>query len=263
MLFYMLQRHSNIKSAIINDINGDLTTCYKVIRDTPKKLVESLEDIQTEYYSLNSEEQRKQFFLQIRDEFNSKHLSSIRNTTLFIFLNRTCFNGLYRVNKSGLFNVPFGKYEKPTICDPDTIYADSELLQNVEIMTGDYQQTKEKVNGRTFFYLDPPYRPLSSTSSFTSYAKKEFDDDDQRRLHDFCISIDEQLGIYWMLSNADCSAKNPEDIFFETLYSNFYISRVYASRAINANPNKRGKLTELLISNYPPASYGTYAAEEL
>ena len=200
--------------------------------------------------------------MKMRDNFNRKSLSPIQNTTLFIFLNRTCYNGLYRVNKSGLFNVPFGKYVKPTICDPETIYADSDILQNVEIMTGDFQRTIEKVNGRTFFYFDPPYRPLNATSSFTSYSKEEFNDDDQKRLRDFCASINKQLEIQWMLSNADCSAKNSEDRFFETLYSNFYISRVFASRAINANPAKRGKLTELLISNYPPSGYGTYAAED-
>ncbi len=262
MLFYMLQRYSNIKSAVINDINNDLTTCYKVVRDKPNDLVESLKEVQQEYYTLPTEDLRKQFFMLMREEFNKKEPNPVRNTTLFIFLNRTCFNGLYRVNKSGLFNVPFGRYSKPTICDPITIYADSELLQNVEIMTGDYQRTFEKAHGRTLFYFDPPYRPLNATSSFTSYAKEEFNDNDQIRLRDFCALLNKQYGIQWMLSNADCSAKNSEDRFFETLYGDFYISRVFASRAINANPAKRGKLTELLISNYPPPEYGACVAED-
>ena len=115
MLFYMLQTHPNIKSAIINDINEDLTTCYKVVKQSPDALVESLKQIQKEYYSLQNEDARKQFFLLMRDEFNTKQLNPIDNTTLFFFLNRTCFNGLYRVNKAGLFNVPFGRYETPTI----------------------------------------------------------------------------------------------------------------------------------------------------
>ena len=121
MLFYMLQTHSNIQSAVINDINEDLTTCYKVVKQSPQLLVDSLAEIQKEYYSLRSEDSRKEFFMLMRAEFNTKALDPIRNTTLFFFLNRTCFNGLYRVNKSGLFNVPFGRYETPMICDPNTI----------------------------------------------------------------------------------------------------------------------------------------------
>ena len=201
MLFYMLQAHPNIKVAIINDINEDLTTCYKVVKDYPDALVESLRRIQHEYYALKTEETRKQFFLLMRDEFNTKQMNPIDNTTLFFFLNRTCFNGLYRVNKAGLFNVPFGKYETPTICDPVTIYADSELLQNVEILTGDYQQTLSKAKGNTLFYFDPPYRPLSNTSSFNDYAKEAFNDHAQQRLKDFCDQV-EHAG-YYIITNPE------------------------------------------------------------
>lgn len=244
MLFYMLQTHPNIKSAIINDINEDLTICYKVVKQNPDALVESLKQIQKEYYSLQSEEARKQFFLLMRDEFNTKRLEPIRNTTLFFFLNRTCFNGLYRVNKAGLFNVPFGKYETPTICDPITIYADSELLQNVEILTGDYQHTLSKASGNTLFYFDPPYRPLSNTSSFNDYAKEAFNDLAQQRLKDFCDKVSD-AGYKFMLSNSDC-----KDMFFDDLYLSYIIERVWASRSVNANPNKRGKLQEILVHNY-------------
>lgn len=198
MLFYMLQTHSNIKSAIINDINSDLTTCYKVVRDYPEELIKSLQEIQKEYYALRSEEERKQFFMQRRDEFNTKKSDLIRNTTLFFFLNRTCFNGLYRVNKSGLFNVPFGRYETPMICDPNTIYADSALLQNVEILTGDYQETFSRAKGNTLFYFDPPYRPLNNTSSFNDYTKEAFNDFAQRRLKEFCDKV-EKAGYKFML----------------------------------------------------------------
>ncbi len=249
MLFHMLQNHKNIKTAVINDINADLTTSYKVVRDNPTELVDSLKEIQHEYYLLKSEEERKQFYMLIRDEFNTKSLSPIRNTTLFFFLNRTCFNGLYRVNKSGLFNVPFGRYEKPTICDPITIYADSELLQNVEIMTGDYQQTFDRAQGRTLFYFDPPYRPLSDTSSFNDYAKEAFNDLAQIRLKEFCDRVNE-AGFHFMLSNSDCKGKNEKDNFFDVLYEAYKIERVWASRNINSNPNKRGKLTEILVHNY-------------
>ena len=198
MLFYMLQTHSNIKSAIINDINPDLTTCYKVVRDFPNELVESLKEIQKEYYSLQSEESRKNYYLMMRDEFNTKQLNPIRNTTLFFFLNRTCFNGLYRVNKSGLFNVPFGRYETPTICDANTIFADSELLKKVDILTGDYQETLAYAKGKTLFYFDPPYRPLNNTSSFNDYTKEAFNDLAQRRLKEFCDQV-EAAGYKFML----------------------------------------------------------------
>jgi len=244
MLFYMLQTHSNIKSAVINDINPDLTTCYKVVRDFPNELVAALKEIQKEYYSLQSEETRKQFYMLMRDEFNTKQLNPIRNTTLFFFLNRTCFNGLYRVNKAGLFNVPFGRYETPTICDANTIYADSELLKNVEILTGDYQETLSYAKGKTLFYFDPPYRPLNNTSSFNDYTKEAFNDFAQRRLKEFCDKV-EAAGYKFMLSNSDC-----KDMFFDDLYLQYTIDRVWAARSINANPSKRGKLQEILVHNY-------------
>ena len=249
MLFYMLQTHPNIKSAIINDINPDLTTCYKVVRDNPSDLVKSLKEIQQEYYSCKNLDSRKALFMQMRDEFNTKSLDPIRNTTLFFFLNRTCFNGLYRVNKAGLFNVPFGKYETPTICDPVTIYADSELLQHVEIMTGDYQQTFAKAKENTLFYFDPPYRPLSNTSSFNDYSKEAFNDLAQKRLKEFCDQVT-AAGYKFMLSNSDCFNTPLKDTFFEDLYLAYTIDRVWAARMVNANPTKRGKLQEILVRNY-------------
>lgn len=262
MLFYMLQRYPNIQHAVINDVNPDLTACYQTVKDFPEELIASLEDIQGVYNTLATEDERRDFFLAVRDRYNKKNLDPIENSTKFIFLNRTCFNGLYRVNKKGLFNVPFGKYINPQICDPATIRLDSELLQRVDILTGDFESTLDYIgNGYNFFYFDPPYRPLNATSSFNSYSKEDFNDDEQIRLRDFCTVLNGHLGINWMLSNADCSAKNPEDTFFEDLYADFYINRVFASRAINANPSKRGKLTELLICNYRHKGYGTYAAE--
>lgn len=244
MLFYMLQTYSNIKSAIINDINADLITCYKVVKGNPSQLIDALQKVQKDYYALKTEDLRKQFYMLMRAEFNTKALDPIRNTTLFFFLNRTCFNGLFRVNKSGLFNVPFGRYETPTICDPDTIYADSKLLQNVEILTGDYQKTLAHASANTLFYLDPPYRPLNNTSSFNDYTKETFNDFAQQRLKAFCDKV-EAAGHKFMLSNSDCS-----DMFFDDLYSQYIIERVWASRSVNANPHKRGKLTEILVHNY-------------
>lgn len=244
MLFYMLQAHTNIQKAVINDINPNLTTCYKVVRDNPSDLVNSLRAIQEEYYTLLAEESRKDFYLSMREEFNSKSLDPLRNTTLFFFLNRTCFNGLYRENKSGLFNVPFGRYDKPTICDAATIYADSELLKKVEILTGDYQDTFAQAKTQTLFYFDPPYRPLNNTSSFNDYTKETFNDLAQVRLKEFCDKV-VAAGYHFMLSNSDC-----KDGFFDDLYGQYVIERVWASRSVNANASKRGKLTEILVHDY-------------
>lgn len=249
MLFYMLQRYPNIRQAVINDINPDLTTCYKTVRDHAQLLVESLKDMEQTYLSILDEEQRKEFFLTIRERYNSKSADAIENTTMFFFLNRTCFNGLYRVNKKGLFNVPFGRYKRPTICDPDTIRKDSELLQRVEILTGDFEKTFTHAQGQTFFYFDPPYRPLSNTSSFNSYMKEAFNDDAQIRLKTYCDRISDK-GHEFMLSNSDSRSKNTEDDFFDQLYAAYHIDRVWASRSINSNPEKRGKLTEIVVRNY-------------
>ncbi|MCQ2345625.1 MAG: Dam family site-specific DNA-(adenine-N6)-methyltransferase [Paludibacteraceae bacterium] len=252
MLFYMLQTHSNITKAVINDINPDLTMCYQVVRDKPDQLIKELKVIQAEYYALPTTEERLTYYLQKREEYNTKQLAPVRNTALFFFLNRTCFNGLYRVNKKGLFNVSFGKQDKPMICDPTTIYADSELLKKVTICTGDYQQTITNAQGKTLFYFDPPYRPLNATSNFNNYAKEAFNDDAQIRLKQFCDNVNEK-GFAFMLSNADCSGANPNDTFFEDLYlSNprYNMQRVYASRNINSVASKRGKLTEIVVRNY-------------
>lgn len=249
MLFYMLQRYPNIQHAIINDINPDLATCYRTVRDTPEQLIESLMDIENAYLILETEDDRKDFFMAARKRYNEKNLDPIENTTMFFFLNRTCFNGLYRVNKKGLFNVPFGKYANPTICDPVTIRRDSELLQRVEILNGDFEETFEHALGNTFFYFDPPYRPLSDTSSFNDYAKETFNDDAQIRLKKYCDRIN-KAGFHFMLSNSDCKGKNEDDNFFDALYHAYQIERVWASRSINSNPQKRGKLTEILVRNY-------------
>lgn len=258
MLFYMLQKYPNIDRVIINDINPYLTTAYRVIKDEPEELIERLSKLENNYFTLETEEDKKAFFLDARTIFNEKDLSAVDRTTYLMFLNRTCFNGLYRVNSKGKFNVPFGRNLNPTICNIETIKADSKLLKSRDtiILNGDFEQTVNYLNnnGINFFYFDPPYRPLSETSSFNSYAREEFNDAEQLRLRDYCQTLND-MGALWMLSNADCSAKNPNDLFFETAYQNFNIKRVFASRFINANPQKRGKLTELLINNYQHAEH--------
>ena len=242
MLFYMLQRYPNIKRAVINDINPDLICCYRTVRDFPEDLIVSLQQVEKEYLRLDTEEARKEFFMAARARYNQKNLDSIENTTLFFFLNRTCFNGLYRVNKSGAFNVPFGKYTNPTICDSETIRADSKLLQRVEICQGDFEHTFDYAEGNTFFYFDPPYVPLNETSSFTSYTKDGFDLDMQFKLREVCDELDSR-GVMFMLSNSDTKLVNE-------LYANYKIKKVFASRAVNANANGRGKITEVLVRNY-------------
>ncbi|MGM9847190.1 MAG: DNA adenine methylase [Muribaculaceae bacterium] len=248
MLFHLLSSFPNIKQAIINDINPDLINCYKTIRDNAHALIQTLKNIENEYYSKTSEEERKDFFLKKREIYNTKNLSNIDNAALFIFLNRTCFNGLYRVNKSGKFNVPFGKYSNPTICDINTLLEDSKILNRVEIICGDFENTLKYANGYTLFYLDPPYRPISNTSSFVSYSKESFNDDSQVRLKKFCDIIND-LGHSFLLSNSDSKESNSIG-YFDLLYSEYHIERVLASRSINCNPDKRGKINEIIVHNY-------------
>ena len=253
MFFHMLQRFPNIKRAVINDINSYLIIAYRVIKYSSIELIERLSELEKQYNALDDDDTKKSFFLEARTIFNENELDEIDRTKYLIFLNRTCFNGLYRVNSKGKFNVPFGRYLHPTICNPEVLMADSRILNQVDvvILNGDYEQTLKHISsGLNFFYFDPPYRPLDATSSFNSYAKEDFNDDEQKRLRDFCAILNQRSNIKWMLSNSDCSARNPEDTFFENLYRDFSINRVQASRAINANPSKRGKLTELLIKNY-------------
>lgn len=254
MLFFMLQKFQNIKRVVINDINSNLTEAYRVIKHDAEALVYRLKHIEQQYLGISSDEERKSFYLEMRRRFNEEELASIDKTALLIFLNRTCFNGLYRENSKGKFNVPFGKYVNPTICNEEVIYTDSELLNrfDVQILNGDFKRIEKEINPleMNFLYFDPPYRPISTTSSFNSYVKEEFNDDSQRDLADFCSHISQKENVRLMLSNSDCSAKNPTDTFFENIYSVFNIQRVYATRMVNANARKRGKLTELLITNY-------------
>lgn len=254
MLFFMLQKFPNIRYVVINDINSNLTTLYSIIKSKVDLLIEELRCMERAYKVLQNEDSRKDYYLEIRTKFNLSERDIIKRSAMLLFLNRTCFNGLYRENSKGHFNVPFGRYANPTICNEDLLKSDSELLNqfDVTILTGDYKETKDYIRGDllNFFYFDPPYRPLSATSSFNTYVKEPFNDDSQRELANFCGIISKCSNVLWMLSNADCSAKNPDDLFFETIYKDFVINRVFASRAINSNPEKRGKLTELLICNY-------------
>jgi DNA adenine methylase len=250
ILFWMLENFPKLEKAVINDINADLINTYRVIASKPKELISILQILQDEFHILDGkDEEKKEYYYKKRELYNTRKEEKSGQAALFIFLNRTCFNGLYRVNKNNGYNVPMGSYKNPTICDNKNILAVSNALQKVEILCGDYEKTLAETTNNSFFYFDPPYKPLSNTSSFNSYAKDEFNDEEQIRLRNFCSKL-ESLGYKWMLSNSDVKGRDTNDNFFDEIYSEFSISRVKARRSINANPEKRGELNELLITNY-------------
>ena len=250
-MFWMLKKFPNISTAVINDVNADLCNAFLAIKNSPRQLIDCLWAIEKEYYALKTEEGRRGYFLQKREAFNSRLLITTEHTALLIFLNRTCFNGLYRVNSKNRFNVPFGKYANPKICDEETILADSAILQRVTILNGDYANTLAYAGPDAFFYFDPPYKPISKTASFNAYANGAFNDAEQVRLKAFCDTLT-QKNCAWLLSNSDPKNINPTDNFFDELYSGagITINRVLAKRSINSNSAKRGEIKELLICNY-------------
>jgi len=249
ILFWMISNFSKLQKAVINDINEDLINTYNTIAKRPTELISILEILQNEFHSLEgNEDNKKCYYYQKRELYNTRKEEQSGQAALFIFLNRTCFNGLHRVNRKNEYNVPMGSYKRPTICDKENIFTVSNALQKVEILCGDFEQTLNFATENSLFYFDPPYKPLSETSSFNSYAKDEFNDAEQIRLKNFCSKLD-ALNHTWILSNSDVKGKDLNDNFFDDLYSDFYIKRVDARRSINANPEKRGLLKELLITN--------------
>ncbi len=240
----------NFEQIIINDYNHDLMHLYSHIKNNINILIPELKKISDSYLVL-SEEERSEFFYNAREQFNMINSNTIEKSVLFIFLNRTCFNGLYRVNSKGKFNVPYGRYKSPMILDEDNLYKVSDFLSKVTILSGDFSKVEEYADEKTFVYFDPPYRPLNVTSSFTSYSKNDFNDDEQKRLAEFFIKLHNK-GVQLMLSNSDPKNTDIDDSFFDDLYShpNLNIQRVEAKRNINSNGNGRGKITELLITNY-------------
>ena len=249
ILFWILQTYPNIRQAIISDINPDLATAYRVIQQRPHDLINALTAIQETYYRLVVETDRRNYFEEMRTEFNTRPLAEVRNTALLIFLNRTCFNGLYRVNSKGGFNVPFGRYAQPAICHPPTILADSQLLARVTILQGDFAATLTQAPANSFCYFDPPYKPLNKTAAFNAYATEAFGHEAQQRLAACCQHLDAQ-GTSWLLSSSDPKNTDAADTYFDDLYADFTIERVQAKRHINSKAAGRGKISELLIRNY-------------
>ena len=187
VLFWILQKYPNVKKAVINDINEDLINTYITIKENVEELISILSKWEKEYHSLTLKtEEKKEYYHSKRKLFNKRNSNRITQSALFIFLNRTCFNGLYRVNRKNEFNVPIGNYKKPTICDENNLRAVSKLLENVIILNDDFEETLKYADKDTLFYFDPPYKPLNQTSNFNSYAKDGFDDQDQIRLSEFC-----------------------------------------------------------------------------
>lgn len=254
VLFYLLKHFPNIKRAVASDKNPRLMATYRAIRHSPHELIESLSRLEAEYLPLGCSS-RKAMYLAVRRRFNEEGLEDVERASLFIFLNKTCFNGLYRENSKGAYNVPHGRYARPLICDSATILADSKVLQKVELSCCDFTQTLQYASGHTLYYLDPPYKPLSATASFTSYVKDCFDDDDQVRLRSFCDALAGQGGKF-LLSNSDVKEEGEAEGFFDRLYASYNIRRVYATRAINADPSGRGRLAELLITNIAGGARG-------
>ena len=240
----------HLKEVYVSDINPDLILAYKTIRDTPYELIDLLSQYQHEY-SVCSLDKKEEYYVEQKTKYNSLKFLTTEKAALFIFLNKTCFNGLYRVNKQGEFNVARGTYRPYTICDKDNILAVSSKLQNVGLVAADYHVCQSFVDANTFVYLDPPYRPLSNVTNTIRYDISEFDDKKQIELADFFMDLD-TTGAKLLMSNSNPKNSNRFDDFFEILYENFYINYVDAKRSINNNPYGRGTVSELLISNYNP-----------
>ena len=251
VLIDILQKY-DIKEAFAFDINKDLINSYNVIKNNVDELIIILKEMETQYLKLEKEE-RKKYFYNVREKYNNytieENETKIQRAAQFVFLNRTCFNGLYRVNKSGKFNVPIGSYKNPTICDEQNLKNLSKLIQNVQFECGDYKNSIKYVTKNTFVYFDPPYRPLNITSGFTSYTKEDFNDDDQKELAKLYKMLDGR-NAKLMLSNSNPKNINKEDNFFDNLYKGFNINEIYANRMINSKADGRGKISEIVVTNY-------------
>lgn len=238
------------KKVMINDINPELINTYIQIRDNVETIINNLSEIQNIFWNMNNE-QRKEYYTDMRKKFNEligQNLQTEEKAVLFIFLNKTCFNGLYRVNSKGLYNVPMGSYKKPAICNSENLRLISKMIENVEIRCGDYSKCIDFIDENTFVYIDPPYRPLNETSSFNSYAKSEFNDEQQTELGKFTEIISDK-GAKFVASNSDPKNINEDDDFFDNIYSRFIIDRIKAARMINSKGSSRGNISELLICN--------------
>ncbi|MDR0912694.1 MAG: Dam family site-specific DNA-(adenine-N6)-methyltransferase [Methanobrevibacter sp.] len=255
--FFYLVSNYNIKEAYLYDINRELILTYNVIKNDVEELINELLALKNSYLPKDDDE-RKEFYYDIRNKFNEdvstfnfenysdKHI--IRGAYT-IFLNKTCFNGLFRLNKKGEFNVPIGRYKNPAILDVENLRNVSKALKIAKIYNKSFLESEDLIDENSLVYLDPPYRPLNKTSNFTSYSQNEFTDNNQIELGAYFKRIISK-GAYAILSNSDPKNEDKNDNFFDDLYSDYDIRRVKAKRFINRNANKRGEINELLIKNY-------------
>lgn len=257
-VFFEIAQYFGIKSAVLYDVNKELILTYRVVQKDVFKLIEALEKHQKNYKKLDDTNQTKYFYA-LRERFNLQKGKTdyrkysekwVERAAQTLFLNKTCFNGLFRFNSKGEFNTPQGRYRNPKILDEKNLLKASELLGIAEIANVDFRQIETDIQDNAFVYYDPPYRPISKTSSFTSYSKFKFTDEDQRDLSKLFQRLD-KIGVHQMLSNSDPKNNDPEDQFFDELYKNYHIFRVPAKRMINSNPAKRKAINEIIVTNYP------------
>jgi DNA adenine methylase len=254
VLFHVLEKKV-FEHVHIFDINPELTLCYEMLKTSAPKVWHKLKSMIKKYPPQESKE-RSEYYYSIRTSWN-KNVSKIHSMSetkkinrvaQTIFLNKTCFNGLFRVNSKGEFNVPIGSYKNPSFPNEQDLLEVQSALANVIIHLGSFEQCEEFIDENSFLYFDPPYRPLSETSHFVSYSKDRFDDEDQKKLAQFVQDVDEK-GAKFILSNSDPKNTVQDDNFFDDLYNGFSIDRVLCNRAINSKASKRGPVTELLIGN--------------
>ena len=256
-VFFSLNQKFSFEQCTICDANEELILAYRVIKKSVKQLIDKLEILESEYLA-KDEKNRELLYYEVRDVFNRRLPEMnfqkygpgwVERAAWIIFLNHTCFNGLFRVNRKGEFNVPFGKYKNPEILNENNLNDVATLLKTTRLVLGDFTECKKFVDEASFVYFDPPYRPLNQTSSFTSYSKEGFSDTDQVRLGEFFKELDKK-GAKIMLSNSDPRNEKSDDSFFDELYADYTIERVPAKRSINCNGTRRGEINELIITNY-------------
>jgi DNA adenine methylase len=259
-VFFDIASNYRIKSARLYDINNELILTYRVVQKNVNKLIEFLTGYKTSYLSL-SYDKRKEYYYEIRRNYNLQRFNTdykkysenwIPRAAQIIFLNKTCYNGLFRVNSKGEFNSPAGDYKNPQIFDRNNLINDSGLLSGSEIIRADFKDFKPENVEESFIYFDPPYRPISHTAYFTSYAKEEFTDTDQYKLAYLFKELDKK-GAKLMLSNSDPKNIDPDDNFFDILYRDYYIQRIPARRMVNSVVTKRGEINEIVVTNYKVA----------
>ena len=254
VLFHLLEKRT-YEEVHISDLNPELILCYRTLQEDAKGVIKHLSKMIESYPS--EQEDRNDSYYAIREDWNSNvgkiailsNTQKARRVAQTLFLNKTCFNGLFRVNRKGEFNVPIGSYVNPSFPNSEDLLEVQKALQGVTIHLAPFEECESWVSKDSFVYFDPPYRPLSDTAHFVSYSKDDFNDQDQERLAILFRDLD-QKGAKLLLSNSDPKNTVPDDEFFDNLYSGFSIQRISANRSINSVPEKRGQITELLISNY-------------